>query len=386
MMRPRSDRIGKIGRLAAGLAAAGVAVLVGVGAAVAQSDRAIDRLFTVYGVAVDVTDRTAAAARARALLEAQHRALVGLAFKIAAADDVARLPRLSDGRVERLVHGIEIVEERSSPTRYIATVNVTFDAAGIRSLMTGAGLPYTESAAPRTVVLPIFRHAGVGRLWQRDNLWAQAWRSADSDNRLAEYVLPAGSFADRRTISATLADARNADALAAIARAYDASRVLIAEAWLPPAYTSQARVAFRYQLWPDASQQGQGQIFGAEARPTADLMVRAAEAAMGRLDLTWKERTLLGIDQGGVVEADTPLAAADDWLAIIRGLEEIATVRDVTVLQLGLPISRVRIDYVGTPDQLDMALRQVALELIEVDGRFILRRADKADRGGSRSR
>ena len=78
-----------------------------------------------------------------ALAGGQQRALRRLLERLTLAADHRRLPNVAKNAIAELVEGIEVSEEKTSPTRYIATLGVTFKKGRIRSLLRGHGVSFS---------------------------------------------------------------------------------------------------------------------------------------------------------------------------------------------------------------------------------------------------
>jgi hypothetical protein len=97
----------------------------------------------VNGVAVEATAATAAAARDMAIADGQRRAFMELIEHLAPGPDAAALAKLPDSEVIPLIAGFEVADERSSATRWRATLNFAFDQDAVRALLRerGVGAP-----------------------------------------------------------------------------------------------------------------------------------------------------------------------------------------------------------------------------------------------------
>lgn len=105
--------------------------------------RAQEDIWTVRGVAVDISGTDAVAARERALAQATRQAWETLLPRIAPAERIPALKALTAAEIEVLTDGLEIEDERVAPTRYAATMTVVFSADRVRTRLAdpGAGGP-----------------------------------------------------------------------------------------------------------------------------------------------------------------------------------------------------------------------------------------------------
>lgn len=194
------------------------------GAANAQDDP-----FTVSGVPIDATADTAAAARERAIAEGTPRALRRLFERLTLPDDSSRLPSIPASQATSLAIGFSVDNEIRQPTRYRGDLTVSFEPEGVRRILRNYGVPFLESAAPPTLVVPVYVVGQQAALWNA-NPWGEAWDEGRYIGGFAPVVLPTGFGTQVSLISADAVARGNVDALSALANAYGVNRVLLAVA------------------------------------------------------------------------------------------------------------------------------------------------------------
>src|SRR5262249_61162441 len=99
--------------------------------------------------------KSAAEARGRAPAEAEKRGLDTVLRRVVPFSFYAKLPDLKPEQIEGLVDGISIRKEQYSTTRYIATLDVMFNAQGVKDLIANLGAPVSEERAPMISILPL---------------------------------------------------------------------------------------------------------------------------------------------------------------------------------------------------------------------------------------
>ena len=185
-------------------------------------------IYTVRDVEVDVTADNSAAARDRAITEAQRKAFDTLYGRLS-PEPGAKAPALSDIEVARLVQDFEVQRERSSAVRYLATLTVRFRPTNVRTLLQTKGASYVETRSKPVLVLPVYQAAGKGPvLWEDRTPWRAAWENFPPPQGMVPIVVPYGELADIADISAATALEGNQAGLSAIAERYQASDVLVA--------------------------------------------------------------------------------------------------------------------------------------------------------------
>ncbi len=211
-------------RAVVALAALAAAAFVWSGAAQAQMDA-----FVISGTPIDATAANATIAREQAIAEGAPRALRRLMQRLVLAEDADRVPSVSAQQATALATGFQVSNELRSATRYRGDLTVSFDPEGVRRLLRNSGLPFLESAAPPTLVAPVYRVGGQASLWSA-NPWGEGWDISRYIGGFAPVVLPEAFGAMVDQVSAEAVANANMEALEALAGAYGVSRVLVAVA------------------------------------------------------------------------------------------------------------------------------------------------------------
>lgn len=375
MLELRNFVVTNIGRagLAALLALAFVSLWTG-GARAQSSGAASERLFTSFDIAVDKRAGSAAEARALAIAEAEKRAFRILLEKIANADDIASIRMPGPGALRSLVRGFQVEDERSSTTRYLATLTITFEPEKIRAYLGRQKVPFSETIPRPLLVLPVLRRGGAYLLWEEDNNWRHAWDDSDSRNRLMDLRFAKGDFADQLALTGHQAFRGSPVArLRDMASKYGADETLVVVAEISrDAPTGGFVVSFAFRQGA-AGEFSRGRIRGGANSSEDALLRRAANAAMARLDMDWKARTLTRFGEARRLRVALPVDRIEDWISYRNRLRQVPLVRSFTLERLALPVSRITIRYVGGTEQLQLALRQVDLRLEEIGDGWRLR-------------
>ncbi|MEZ5875828.1 MAG: DUF2066 domain-containing protein [Hyphomicrobiales bacterium] len=116
---------------------------------------AADSLYDVAKVSVDITAKDAVAARDKGMVQAEMRAMKVVLDRLVPMSLQDQLPEFTKDEVEGLVSGIAIRKEQTSTTRYIATLDVRFNAQAVQQLLASYGIPFSEERAPSISILPV---------------------------------------------------------------------------------------------------------------------------------------------------------------------------------------------------------------------------------------
>ena len=88
---------------------------------------AADSLYIVAKVTVDTTAKDAVAAKAKGMADAERNALNVVLKRLVPLSAYAQLPDLSSQDVEDLIEGVSVRSEQNSKTRYLASLDVSFN-------------------------------------------------------------------------------------------------------------------------------------------------------------------------------------------------------------------------------------------------------------------
>ena len=268
---------------------------VGPATAFAQSAAGSEQVYTVAGVAVDVTAETAILARERALLDGQSEGLDRLFRRLTRRADHDRLPAVDERRATFMVRDFDISGEKTSSVRYLARLTYRFKRAEVRRELRAAGIPFAETASQPVLVLPVLRRAASLNLWDEPNAWRSAWSALPpSDRGLVPLLVPFGDLSDIADISAEQAAAGSREQLGPIARRYGARDALVAIASLAPTLNGRDAIDVAVTRVGTTSQDPVLLEFSVQAGESLDeLFSRAAQETAAAVEDAWKEANLL---------------------------------------------------------------------------------------------
>ncbi|MGE5514674.1 MAG: DUF2066 domain-containing protein [Bacteroidota bacterium] len=343
-------------------------LMLAVGAARPAVAQAVGDAFTVRGVDVDVTAANPQAAKDQAIAEGQNRAFRILLERLTQPGDHARLPK-ADGT--QYVRDFGVDQERSSSTRYIATLSVRFNPAAVRKLLQGAGIAYAEPRNRVLVVVPVFKAAG-GRavLWDDPNPWRAAWNGLGGGG-LVPVVVPTGELADIQTINADQALAGNPEAMQTLGARWRTSDVLVAAASLSANGKSLDVSLIGSPGAPKPAETLSYQLNDGEMVDA--LLTRAVRDIDRGIDTVFKQPNLLQFDHSATLSTLVPLTGIEDWLTVRERLGKVAQVRRWELVSLSKAEAALTLHTVGDQEQVNAAMANAGLRLDWGEGYWIMR-------------
>ncbi len=316
-------------------------------------------VFEVDRIKVDVSAQSTSVARATALSQGQARALDLAMKRLVRQEEWDLLPDIRALDIENLVEGLRISDEKTGPTRYLATLSVQFKPGPLRDLLRSYGVAVTEVQNRPALLLPVLEDLQGLQAWG-EHWWQQSWQDYDIDNNPAPLLLPLGDLEDSMIANAEDILIGDPSKLQQLNARYGTDTVIVAH----------ALADVEGQLGVTAY------IFGAE---DSDVIVRTyrsggAHDEMGGVAIheiasalaeRWKMVAAVASDERATLQVRASYNALKDWNRLLDRLSEAKLVRDVTIVELTKDYAYIDLAYIGSIAQLGGNLGQRGLILTE---------------------
>jgi hypothetical protein len=333
-----------------------LAAAASIGAAEAQV--ASGNTYLIGGVDVDITGTDAIKAREQGVREAQQRAVKMLVERMVSPEDRSKVPPVDDAQLQTLVRGVEFAKERTAGNRYMATLNVVFGAAPVKSWLSGAGIGVVETVSRAALVVPLWKDSnGVEPLDDR-NAWRDAWQTLDTSGSSVPVTLVRGDQLDQNTLSVEEAYVGDVSALSRLNERYRAPTIIVAIVEGNKDSGTLAVSGMRY----DTQTGARSDI----ARMTVDEARQLPEAAKkmhDQVEQQWRSVAVVRRDSQASLDVTVPIRALGDWVQVRQRLGAVPAIKNVAVRALESDHADLHLDYFGTPEQLQQILAQAGLQL-----------------------
>ena len=204
-------------------------IVLAVGVLCAPAATQARDLFEVGNIAVDARDKSATAAREKAITQGQAEAFDRLLRRITRRQDWPVLPKGAEGGVENYILSFRVQNEKNSNRRYLATLAFQFDMNRIVALLNELNIPYIESQAKPALVVPLLEDVTGYRLWE-ENWWQQSWANPDLASNPAPMVLATGDGEDAARLDVEDILLGDTKSMATLAARYNADAVIVVHA------------------------------------------------------------------------------------------------------------------------------------------------------------
>ena len=347
--------------------------------ALAANNRCNEPIFGVAGVRIDQRAENASKARDMGIRNAAERAFaIVLDRLLPTAEGQAQFMAAHD--LDNFSDFTHIVEENNLEQRYIATLDFCFDAARLRQAMIAAGLQWSELQSPPILVVPVWKGPDGARAWYRDNKWLAGWWDAVAsyNGLLSLRQLDRNLINERQFRGEDLADA-NPLKLAAAASLVKAEQIMVVMAALDydgskPVITITARLFDKNgQLLTDI-------LYGDQMILTnldQDGLDEMRRKIIAKMDSSWHMANLIDGAVADYLTVFMPVSSVKDWAKRLTALNEVAVIQSYDILSLDTKGGQVVLRLVGSREALGNALAAHKLELVDDDGRLLIKAKPK---------
>jgi hypothetical protein len=330
-------------------------------------------VYVISNLSVEAEAKDAVQAKKKALEAAERRAMAILLRRLAPFGAYERLPSPKISIIEELIEGFSVQRESNSATRYLATLDFTFQRNAVRQFLSGYGIPYAEGQAPKVMLLPVFVNNGkIAR--STANPWRKAWRGLDLVNTVTPVKLAAVGGAVTDTVIAGL-QAGDDSAFEALTAAYKSDRFVVA---LASYDETTGKLTTRY-YGVDAA--GAVKLVRDDRVWDGDVKASANHAAMvglGILEGRWKA-VKAPSGEIGSNGADTAFgmtvefAGLQQWQQMRARLTRVPGVQALKITSLSARSADVSLQYPGGAERLSRQLGAYNLFLENAGEAWILR-------------
>jgi hypothetical protein len=347
--------------------------------ALAANNRCNEPIFGVAGVRIDQRAENASKARDMGIRNAAERAFaIVLDRLLPTAEGQAQFMAAHD--LDDFSDFTHIVEENNLEQRYIATLDFCFDAARLRQAMIAAELQWSELQSPPILVVPVWKGPDGARAWYRDNKWLAGWWDAVAsyNGLLSLRQLDRNLINERQFRGEDLADA-NPVKLAAAASLAKAEQIMVLMAALDydgskPVITITARLFDKNgQLLTDI-------LYGDQMILTnldQDGLDEMRRKIIAKMDSSWHMANLIDGAVADYLTVFMPVSSVKDWAKRLTALNEVAVIQSYDILSLDTKGGQVVLRLVGSREALGNALAAHKLELVDDDGRLLIKAKPK---------
>ncbi|MBR9826631.1 MAG: DUF2066 domain-containing protein [Alphaproteobacteria bacterium] len=341
--------------------------------------------YTVLDVRIDATAGNALEAQTAAMRQGQLDAARRLVERMTLAEDRAGTvfalepyfnemgemvneTELDAALVSEMISGLEIQDEQRSATRYLASLNVSFDPATVERILDSYGVPFVETQARPTLILPVYDGETGFQLWE-NNPWRQAWLASSFENALTPMFAP-GDTQGAPYLSARQALSLDEAGLQQVASIYGVNRIAVLRA--------QERDGIRrfggYLIeldgldGPVIESWGPATVIGGWSNAAMDFMLDR--------ERVWKEQSVVRDGEIREVRVTVLYSGIEEWRGLQSMLTGASLIENARLDALSRDGALMTVNYRGEREQLVTELAERGAVLEEHPGLgWVVRRA-----------
>ena len=349
-----------------------LSVATGVRAAPADS-----KMFSAGGIKVDVTAETAAKAREQALQDGQKRALMVVMERITPDYVVEQLAELVPDDIINMVRDMSVSNEKTSSVRYMATLDVSFNADAVRDLLRQNGLPYVRTSGKQLLILPVYKRSPAASpvLWDEDNPWLRAWSNRTVESYMIPLTVPAGDLADNNLLNIEQVVQGDLKAAENLAKRYEAEGILVVR------MTRNGAVFTVDAMAMDEATASEIKNFSFTLplkKNTAATYANAVKKVVNHLENVWKRDQMVQFNEVTPLVAMVPVSTVKQWTVIQKRLDRIPLISSYNLQAARAGVLQLTIFFAENLDRLqkEMAKRMLKLTVLP-SGVFKLQAAER---------
>ena len=183
-------------------------------------------LYLVPDVAVSADLASVTISREAAFANGQVEAFWRLMNKLAATEDIQRLPMFSQNDIAGLVQDVSVQEEKTTDTKYMGSVSVRFKPKAVQDLLTSYQIPFLMKEPPHYLVIPILLQNGETLVFEEDNPLRPVLAQTFKETKLYDTSFPIGDINELTAVQTYLTTG-DATALYPLLKTYGAARLLL---------------------------------------------------------------------------------------------------------------------------------------------------------------
>lgn len=183
--------------------------------------------YTIKDIEAQAKGSSASEAKETALKAAKRQAFQLMLQKLISKQDIERFENADDATIDFLIDSMQIVNEQMGQKNYKATVVFGFNKQHIEEMLRNKMVPFNIPVHKSILVLPVFSDGAKTYLFEKENIWFEAWKQYNFHQALITYVVPNGDLNDISLLDAEDALIGATHKIVSIASRYQVSAVVV---------------------------------------------------------------------------------------------------------------------------------------------------------------
>jgi hypothetical protein len=360
-------------------------------ATVAWAKPGADRAYTIANYPVEARAANAVTAKDTAIADGQKAAFRSLLKRIVPVTAYRDMERLTSVDPATLIDGVAVRSERNSATEYIANLDFSFQPNEVRDLLTRQGVPFVDTQAPATIIVPLTRDAKAaagpaGEFRAASGTWGTVWPTLDLQNSVAPLKAEAlKPEIGPDTLRGLYEEASLSASVMTLAAAYGTDQIIVAVAEVD---TEGGKVNVLLAGQDSAGPFALKRAYRLSDGDLAYTLELAAVVSQGIVEGRWKAVSSGGavaaatanpygaaVGAGDEVSFDAQFGGTGEWNAMRRVLLEAPGIDDIRIGSISSDRASVSVKYPGGGPALAQALATYGISLTDTGGLWVMRQS-----------
>jgi len=318
-------------------------------------------VYHVTGVAVDVTANDASKARQQAFNKAQRDAFdILLSRMLLSTEDTDNLANISFTEITTLIQDFEVINEKSSSVRYIATLSFQFKADAVKKLFRQYNIDFVETVSDRTLLLPVFFEGDKEILFEESNVWLNTWKTGLPKFSFLTPILPLGDIEDIESV--LFIDNRlqiEGNAYRFLSDKYQISKVILVKlSKIEENFSKVEITTFTKEGLVNSEEIVLGLPFSSYQA--------LVNATIAYLDQQWKIEHVINNNSINSAKISVTFENSATWYEIRQKINKISLIEKLDLIRIANHQIDLEIQFNGTNDKFIQAIRNTGLDIKEL--------------------
>lgn len=249
-----------------------------------------------------------------------------------------------------MINSIEIEDEKTSSTRYLASITISFSQDALRDLFSDSEIGFLEVSPPTTLVLPLYFDGTEWSLWRDSNSWWSAWRNLNPNLLSIPYLLPLADLEDRFILPVDAID--DTSRLGRLAQRYEVDRILLAQ--MRPDDTQVDVGVSVYKIFPENFEVRR---FAQFSFVTTN-MSKAVTDITTQIENNWKKQSIQIQNAPSTFRLRANFENIQEWTQMRKQLKNAPYIRTLQIEEMSIHNAWLRLGFNGKGKTLVDGLRR----------------------------
>ena len=343
--------------------------------AVQSSEDCHPSAYLISSVEVDAEGTTGTQARRTGIDEATSTAFSQLVERmVLPQQDRTALNQIA---VDRMVDFIRISAENALPRRYIAELDICFDATRIRAAFLEAGLEWAELVSPPVLLLPVWQEPAGIRVWARNISWLDGWRQfRTDDNSLVKFTMLNPDLELERQLSAQEIAVQNSQTLKKAAK--EAGALQLAWIYAGLDYSGAVPELVLQASLFDADGNHLGELISERQKLDGALNMQAGfdlfrARILSEIDHRWQMSNRYQLAEQNEIIITAEIADLQGWQNIQRVLRVQNSVNSLMPVSLSTSQAVLRAQLSAPVESLQLSIKSLGFVLDATEEGYVMR-------------